>query len=285
MSISINDYHHTREVIYNGVYREATPGACYFGVEIECESAGDNDSCWNTDELERNLIGCKFIPLFDPTEDGSLDNGVEFVSQPMQLSAWMKIKNRIMEPAFSALIEVGMRGHESQHAGLHIHVSRDFFHKGNMDARFWEIIGNMFILMEQNWFSFCSFARRPMSDYAKRIMSSSDTRTILKEKLKETEFRSRAQGDRYRAINLEKRATIEFRMFKGTLNIETFYATLQFVSNFCMLAKHGNREDILEMDIMDVINFKQYPELASYAAKRNLAINKNITRDTSKGEE
>ena len=44
-------------------------------------------------------------------------------------------------------------------------------------------------------------------------------------------------GDRHVAINLTNENTIEFRIFRGTLNPKRFLATLQFVDALCHFVK------------------------------------------------
>jgi len=271
--IEISDYHHDRKILFQGTHQTPEPRELYLGTEVECESR-DGDDYWNTDSLGSGLLECGFIPLFDPTHDGSLNYGVEFVSYPLTLDKWMSVKEGVVKPGFSQLIDAEMRGHQNNDCGLHVHVSRSFFHHGNLDKRFWEIVGNMFIIMEQNWYAFANFARREANDYAKRIMSSAQ-RSQLKSRLKGLDYATETRGDRYRAINLQRAATIEFRLFRGTLNVNTYYATLQFVDNFCRVAKAASREDALEMDIMDIINFRRYPELTEYSETRKLTTNNN----------
>ena len=41
---------------------------------------------------------------------------------------------------------------------------------------------------------------------------------------------------RYTCVNLENPATIEFRMFRGTLKYNTLIATLQLVNRICDVA-------------------------------------------------
>ena len=59
--------------------------------------------------------------------------------------------------------------------------------------------------------------------------------------------------DRYHAINLTNRNTIEFRMFRGTLNIETFFATLQLVDNIVRYVKEHTNNDIQSLQFTDLL--------------------------------
>jgi hypothetical protein len=75
------------------------------------------------------------------------------------------------------------------------------------------------------------------------------------------------------AVNFQNSATVEFRFFKGTLNVQTFYATLQLVNNMCNIAALVPIEVATEMDITQIIDYANYPELVAYAKKRQFGVN------------
>ena len=75
---------------------------------------------------------------------------------------------------------------------------------------------------------------------------------------------------RYRAVNLQNRETIEFRMFNGTLKVNTIYATLQLVSSICKYAKTHNVEEVMSAQWENVTNYEKYQELNRYLEERNL---------------
>jgi hypothetical protein len=59
--------------------------------------------------------------------------------------------------------------------------------------------------------------------------------------------------DRYYAVNLTNRNTIEFRMFRGTMNIETFFATMELVDNIVKLCKDKTTNEIQTMNFEDLL--------------------------------
>ena len=59
--------------------------------------------------------------------------------------------------------------------------------------------------------------------------------------------------DRYHAINLTNRKTIEFRMFRGTLKSETFFATLQLVDTIVRYVKDHTNNDIQSLQFTDLL--------------------------------
>ena len=84
---------------------------------------------------------------------------------------------------------------------------------------------------------------------------------------------------RYACVNLLPEHTIEFRIFRGTLKLSTFLATVQFVDEICNRA--------MELDSLDMVDlsWKQYvmeidpdlkPELVQYLKGRQLYVNELV---------
>ena len=55
----------------------------------------------------------------------------------------------------------------------------------------------------------------------------------------------KSNGTRYQAVNFENRNTVEFRLFRGTLNFSTFMATLEIVDALVHWARQLSISDIL----------------------------------------
>lgn len=78
---------------------------------------------------------------------------------------------------------------------------------------------------------------------------------------------------RYAAVNLTCDNTIEFRLFRGSLRLETFYAALELTHYLCHLAKRLSDEEFQTMtwsDFVNGIDGEQYPELLEYLKTRGL---------------
>lgn len=188
-------------------------GPIYFGVELEVEvHEGENSGDEDDDDGDygdregpardvQKLLG-DFVVL---KEDGSLNCGFEIVSRPASLAehrkAWPKL--------FSAIPGL-LRSHDTSSCGLHVHVSREplsSVHILKIDAfvnENAEFIGKLAGRSESTWARICK--KDKLADYGQ------------------------AEGEKYKALNLLHKKTIEFRVFKGTLNSETFFARLESVS-------------------------------------------------------
>ena len=69
---------------------------------------------------------------------------------------------------------------------------------------------------------------------------------------------------KYRAINLTHPHTVELRMFKGTLNYNTFMATLEFVRNLVDFSKESSLDKIENSVFSDIINYEKNDFLNDY---------------------
>ena len=81
---------------------------------------------------------------------------------------------------------------------------------------------------------------------------------------------------RYAAINLCPYHTIEFRLFRGTLKLNTLYATLQLVNKICDVALNMSEDEIAEQSWRDFVMTVTEPELLQYLKERQLYINEKM---------
>lgn len=270
MPVQIYDYHASRTlkfIEHDAYYSNPREGVLYLGAEVETDVPQGFTGQWNTNTLRNKLEDSTFFPLFFPTHDGSLANGCEFVSYPLTIAAWMD-KKPVVEYGFKAILESGLRSHETTTCGLHVHVSRI------MTPEAAQLIA---AFIDNNWGAVTAFSRRGISErFAKAQAVRSDDCKIerdLRAEIKDKKF-SFSTRDRYSAVNLTKVQTVEFRMFKGTLNVDTFYATLQFAWNCTRLCRNITPSEIFHIDMIDVVNYKRWPELDKYVASRDLNQNR-----------
>ena len=267
-SESIHNYHYKPSPIFYG-----EGDSLFMGVELEIDGAGES-SCHAQKILQiangkDEHIYCK--------HDGSLDEGFEIVSYPMTLAYHTETMNwrEIMEKA----IELGYTSHNAGSCGLHIHCNRNFF---GAEYEVQEIaIGRVIYLVEKFWNELVKFSRRTPSSlnrWAAKYATISNTVT-------ETYRKAKDKADsRYVAVNLTNFATIEFRMFRGTLRYETFLATLQLVDELCRTALNlydAELENLSWCEFVRRMDKERKPELIAYLKSRQLYINEN----TADGEE
>ena len=81
---------------------------------------------------------------------------------------------------------------------------------------------------------------------------------------------------RYAAINLCPYQTIEFRLFRGTLKVNTLYATLQFVNRIIDTALALSEDEIAAQSWSDFVAAVTEPELIRYLKERRIYINEEV---------
>ncbi len=259
-SRSIHDYGYKPEPIFYGDSKR------YFGVELEIDGAGKDSD--NADELlavanrEEEHIYIK--------GDGSLDDGMELVTHPMSLDYH---QNYQWEEIMRRAISLGYRSHQTSTCGLHIHVNRDCL--GDTHDEQDEVISRILFFIETHWAELLKFSRRSeysMNRWAARYGFEKTGREILDKAKK-------GNNGRYAAVNLMNYATIEFRLFRGTLKYNTLIAALELVDAICDIAISLSDEGIAKMSWSEFVGTLTEPELIDYLKERRLYVNEDTNTE------
>lgn len=253
-SRSIHDYGYKPEPIFYGDSKR------YFGVELEIDQAGKDSD--NADELLS--IGNRDEEHIYIKGDGSLDDGMEIVSHPMSLDYHKQFQwGEIMKKA----IYLGYRSHQTSTCGLHVHVNRNCLGESREEQD--EVISRILYFVEHHWNELLKFSRRSeyaMNRWASRYGYENSARAILDKAKK-------GNNGRYAAVNLMNYSTIEFRMFRGTLKLNTFMATLELVNSIINTALNYSEEGLHKLSWSEFVSSIKEPELIAYLKKRRLYIN------------
>lgn len=256
----INDYYYKPDPVFFG-----NESSLYMGIELEVDEGGEDE--FYAEKILK--IANKSDDIMYIKHDGSLDEGFELVTHPMTLEYHRLNVN--WKDILSSLIRCGYRSHNANTCGLHIHVNRNTF--GDSQEQQEDVIGRLLYFYEKFWPEVLRFSRRTEAQ-ANRWASRyggviSDCKNVLKEAKK-------SGLGRYTAVNLTNRNTIEFRIFRGTLLLNTFTATLEFTHYLCTLALRMHDDEFQDMtwkSFVDGIDAEQYPELITYLKIRRLYIN------------
>jgi len=239
-------------------------GTRFFGVELEVDCAGKDDDNAARIKGQANLrcehIYCK--------SDGSLDDGFEIVSHPMTLDyhqhemPW----NDVLREA----VRLGYKSHMTSTCGLHVHVNRDALAEDRDDQE--KVIERILFFVETHWAELFTFSRRStysMNRWAARYGIEKTGKAILDKAKK-------GSAGRYAAVNLCPYQTIEFRLFRGTLKLNTLLATLELVNHIIDIALTMSEEEIEQQSWSDFVQTVTEPELIQYLKERRLYINDEI---------
>ncbi len=81
------------------------------------------------------------------------------------------------------------------------------------------------------------------------------------------------------AVNLTNTSTVELRIFRGTLKLNTLLATLQLVNHLCDVSIFLSDQEIQELSWLDFLQQVYEPELIQYLKERQLYVNDPVTAD------
>lgn len=235
---------------YNGSYslKKLSPDDDSLGAGIELEVEGSRETAKEVVKLD--WLHCE--------NDGSLNNGYEIISQPLTINNWKSWK------AFKSLLDYlkaeGIRSHDTSTCGLHIHVDR----KDINDINRVVAIVNLFKPEMEK------LARRSNNHYCRYMQEllHDENPESVKKAIKD----KKNSLDRYQVVNQCRWNTIEFRLFRGTLNYGTILATLELVDNIIKIA--NGTQTIIRME--DLIKGEYLPK---YAMKRHVNLNAKINLD------
>lgn len=242
--------------------------ALFMGVELEIDKGERPCAC--AEELAEIET---YDDEFYMKHDGSLEDvGIEIVSHPATLSYHL---NRFQwKKVFSTAKKFGYKSHDAGTCGLHVHVSRAYLaaDENGVTSEDREELNTAKIILfvEKHWDEMVRFSRRDryqLDRWAKcpdSAITPEDEIGNIKDKL------YNLTDDRYQAVNLCNSSTIEFRLFRGTLNLNTFKATLEFVQLLCDYCKEHNLKEVLDSSWDDLISWREYPELATYLKERKM---------------
>lgn len=232
----ITQYHSmTPELVFYGNSEDDL----YYGVEIEVDGGGELDE-FAGEVVRRFNSNGRFVWA---SHDGSLNRGFEIITMPSTLDYHKKMKSKYKD-VFQYLVAKGYRGHNTTTAGIHVHFSRNFYSENE------ELYATHLLrLVDKFWNQIIVFARR---DYNKC------SRYMKKPDQNETSFfcnwnRYDDHEGHYYAVNLTNEDTIELRMFKSTLNVDSFMCILEFVDRLIRTAKSASLAEIEKMSFEELL--------------------------------
>lgn len=239
----------------------------YMGVELEIDN-GDSRRRFHMEAQEN------FGDFFLYKTDSSLSSdGLEIVTHPATLSYHMD------SAGWKGMLQLakdhGFTSHDNNRCGLHIHLDREFFGSGRMVQTAHAL--KMMRVLERFQYQFDRFSRRTDFGWCKRNSVEPIDRSLA-ERVNRKMFGY--DEDRYYAINIRNDETIEVRLWRGTLNHETFMATLQMTAGLAMVCKHNSEtylENITWYDLCEAIGEaakemigREAVELGNYLSRRGL---------------
>ena len=225
----LDEYHHTEGEHFLSTGDEVYQP--YLGVELEMEFETDTNRASAAEHIRTNMT---YGDYYECKTDSSLgDYGMECVTQPATPAYHLSGYDQLM---LSAGITYDATSHDNGNCGLHVHIDRDYFTNTGIANAALKAAFIMDTIISNNEVYIVNFTRRRYSQLnrwaAFMNMHACKAERDLIEKLREY---SSSKYNRYQAVNTENDTTIELRLFRGTLNGETYAATIQFVAALAYL--------------------------------------------------
>jgi hypothetical protein len=222
----------------------------FFGIELEIEA-------------KENVSGDEFITTINqmphftyPVHDGSIEYGFEVVGQPATYN-WL-LDNKTQWEDILSLRKKGWRSFETDTCGMHIHLSKNAFHNFHLYKfiKFFYSHPKFILQVSQR-------ERKTLTRWAS-TQKGSDRKIVYKAKEK-------GGRNKYTAVNLQNRQTIEVRIFRGTLNPKSFWKNIEFTKAMFDFTNDTSAENLGISDFKKWIlgHRKLFPNLFAFLTDRN----------------
>ena len=228
-------------------------GPVWYGIELEVEvKGGEHDNDYDERNPFIDTIAQRCKPLFPADycimkEDNSLEGGFEICTRPASLEYHKHALTKFLKNHPREL-----RSWNGGNCGIHVHISRA--------PLSYLQIGKMLVLIHD----FTDFTQR----IAQRISPYGDFSG--KKKITDARFSGEARDGqaRHEALNLTNAHTVELRIFRGTLNPESFWKCIEFTDalvQFTATSVYGIKEINPDNFIKFALSHsKLWPNLATF---------------------
>jgi hypothetical protein len=221
----------------------------FYGIELEVECGQRSSRSEPAESVAADMEGYALLK-----DDGSLSNGFEIVTAPASMEVHQERFGAWLDTTPAKTLH--LRSFDTSTCGLHIHVSR---------APLTQLqIGKMqcFLHNTANQRLLNTIAQRDSNEYARRTYPKKVT--------------DKPTDERYVALNLCNYSTVELRIFKGTLNKQSFMKSLEFTHALVNYTKTGvaSIKDAVEGHkllewIQEPVRASTYKNLIAFLIKHN----------------
>jgi hypothetical protein len=213
-----------------------------YGLELEVDKFPSND---------HNRLGLTMLYREEKGEsscyvktDGSLDTGFEIVFHPRDLLSWFNYKKKL-EGISQAVVKAEGRSYDTGTCGIHVH-------RGRQDISSYHIVKMLYMLTKFDKLT-RTVARRDPNSYCRAATGmlkgdrSPNSRGIF-DWYKEIKQSGRYHhGERYVQLNFQNEKTIELRIFRGNLNVDSVLSCILF---FDRLVEFTRKQSIKSMSLL-----------------------------------
>jgi hypothetical protein len=247
-STCIHNYSYRPDPIFHKSPKEKAK--YYIGIELETESKGNSKhDC--ADEV------ADISDLLYLKNDGSLEDGFEVVTHPFSYSWYLEHTN-LFNDLLNTLRDNGFRSYNTTTCGIHIHITKSYL--SGLD------IAKLHLFFYQNENFVAQISQRKIDKLDQWGKIKKDKKAIYDQSKK------KGGSERYTAINLQNYNTIEFRIFRGTLNENSYHKNIEFVIALCDFIKVTSLQQLNKEQFYSYIKQdKHYKNLRKFMEEKQCA--------------
>lgn len=236
----IHDYSYRPDAIFHSTDKNER---LYFGIEIEVESPR------NRREASTYAQRLEPLELAYLKNDGSLTCGFEIVTHPMSHDFYKNEAGELWNTLEKLRTEYNVKAWDATSCGLHIHISRTGFSSGAHMHRFLNLVYSNQPLYEtlagresERWAKFTDVLNEEQeyNNETGRWSTKKTTRSFL------NKIKNGRDTDRYSAVNMQNRETLEMRIFRSSVNSDAVKSQLDLA--------HASVEYTRTLSVKQVIN-------------------------------
>lgn len=254
----INSYSYKPDPVFTKVADESVGDKTfYYGVEDETEGRSSEPSKFSKQLGQTTKeVYCK--------HDGSLNNGAEVVTHPCTLR--YHLESDMWDRVAAAAAEHGMKSHDTDTCGLHVHMSRKPFEAAGIED--YEDKLTLAYDRFKGYWKAISRRRDGGSRWGRFLSDKRNEKTNTK--LDDVK-KKKDRYDRYQAVNLCNEHTVEIRIFRGTLKVSTIKATLWLVDAVNRFIMDGG--DLETCTFYQMIDMEHAPDFVKeYLSARDIPV-------------
>lgn len=249
----IRDYHCNPDIVF---FPKPAAGERFkgFGIELEVSADGRSPDCGPAELASYVYTKLGSHAYF--MHDGSIGRGVEIITQPHTMEEFLKLP---WAETLDLIRSHDYRSHDTGNCGLHMHISRAAMTEDG--------VARIIYFYEHYIQDILRISRRTNSQMSEWACTYGWGSLSFKELADKIGYYNHGEHcDRYHAVNLTNDNTIEFRLMRGTLNKDSFFATIDFLWTTAM-----NACSMTNDDIDNPANFLKglKPDTIEYIKRRN----------------
>lgn len=248
---SISNYTYKPDPIFYeklGVPVDCDPETLYMGIELEVNRGKKYSETIHQNRVSHEI--CRENQWAYCKWDSSVRKGFELVTHPCTIQHHVKEFPKVL----TKLREYNYQSEEVESgASLHIHVNKNYFGTGE---RLELGIAKLVIMFDKFWDELYKFSRRDevQIHWCKKLFTDGELSDYKDTKDVYEKARNKSNRDRHSAINLNNEHTVEFRLWRGTLDERKFKATICMTQVLCMIAKEKSVDEILDNSLETLIS-------------------------------